>query len=81
LSKGGSSIEAVAVYLRYCHAIGFERLSALLGDVFGVTISEGALANLFKRVGAQQAADVIGAEWWFDFRRHFPFSPSGGSRV
>jgi transposase len=49
-SPFGSSIEAVAVYLRYCHAIGFERLSALFGDVFGVTISEGALANLFKRV-------------------------------
>ncbi len=60
-SPFGSSIEAVAVYLRYCHAIGFERLSALFGDVFGVTISEGALANLFKRVKPRfddQAADI-----------------------
>jgi transposase len=60
-SPFGSSIEALAVYLRYCHAIGFERLSALFGDVFGVTISEGALANLFKRVKPRfddQAADI-----------------------
>ena len=49
-SPFGPSIEALAVYLRYCHAIGFERLAALLGDVFGVRISEGALANLFKRI-------------------------------
>lgn len=60
-SPFGSSIEALAVYLRYCHAIGFERLSALFGDVFGVTISEGALANLFKRVKPRfddQAGDI-----------------------
>ncbi len=49
-SPFGPSIEALAVYLRFGHAVGFERLSALFGDVFGVTISEGALANLFKRV-------------------------------
>ncbi len=49
-SPFGPSVKAVAVYPRYCYAIGFERLSALPGDVFGVTISEGALANLFKRV-------------------------------
>lgn len=42
-------------------AIGFERLSALFGDVFGVTVSEGALANLFKRVrpGFDEQAAVI----------------------
>ena len=48
-SPFGASIEAMAVYLHYCQAIGFERLRALFGDVFGLTISEGALANLFKR--------------------------------
>ncbi|MFQ5985722.1 MAG: IS66 family transposase [Alphaproteobacteria bacterium] len=49
-SPFGPSIEALAVYLRFCHAIGFERLSALFAEVFGVSVSEGALANLFKRV-------------------------------
>ena len=60
-SPFGSSIEALAVYLRYCHAIGCERLSALFGNVFGVTISEGARASLFKRVKPRfndQAGDI-----------------------
>jgi transposase len=49
-SPFGASIAALAVYLRFGHAIGFERLSALFADVFGLDISEGALANLFTRV-------------------------------
>jgi transposase len=40
----------VAVYPHHCQAIGFERLSALFRDIFGLPISEEALANLFKRV-------------------------------
>jgi transposase len=46
----GASIEVLATYLRYTHAVSYERLSALLAQVFGVPISEGALANLFQRV-------------------------------
>ena len=48
-SPFGPSIEALAVYLHHCQAIGFERLSALFHDIFGLSISEGALANLYKR--------------------------------
>ena len=32
-------------------AIGFERLVRLLDEVFGVRISEGAIANLLARAG------------------------------
>jgi transposase len=46
----GASIEGLATYLRYTHAISYERLSALFTQVYGVPISEGALANLFRRV-------------------------------
>ena len=46
----GASIEGLATDLRYTHAIGDERLSALFGQVFGVPISAGALANRFQRV-------------------------------
>ena len=50
----GRSIETLATYLRYSHAISYERLSALFREVFGLSISEGALANLFKkRVGSR----------------------------
>ncbi len=48
-SPFGPSIEALAVYLHHCQAIGFERLAALFRDIFGLPISEGTLANLFKR--------------------------------
>ncbi len=49
----GASIQSLATYLRYTHAIGYERLAALFTQVCGVPISEGALANLFQRVNTR----------------------------
>jgi transposase len=49
----GASIQSLATYLRYTHAISYARLSALFTQVYGVAISEGALANLFKRVNTR----------------------------
>lgn len=46
----GTSIQSLATYLRYTHAISYRRLSALLAQVFGLRISEGGLANLFQLV-------------------------------
>jgi transposase len=46
----GTTIQSLATYLRYTHAISYERLAALFTQVFGLDISEGALANLFQRV-------------------------------
>jgi len=46
----GASVQRLATYLRYTHAISYERLSALLSQVFGLDISEGGLANLFQVV-------------------------------
>jgi transposase len=46
----GASSEGLATSLRYTHAISDERLAALFAQVYGVPISEGALANLFQRV-------------------------------
>jgi transposase len=46
----GTSIERLATYLRYTHAISYRRLSAFFAEVCRVPISEGALANLFQRV-------------------------------
>jgi transposase len=48
-SPFGQSIAALAVYPHYAQAIGLERLAALLGDIFGLAISEGALSNLLAR--------------------------------
>ena len=49
-SPYGESVQGLVTYLRYIHAISYERLSALLEQFFGLPISEGALANLFWRI-------------------------------
>lgn len=61
-SPYGSSIAAMALYLRYTHAIGYERLSGLFEHLFGLRISEGALANLFQRLKPrfdEQVAEIL----------------------
>lgn len=49
-SPFGKSVDLMASYLRYCHAISYERLSGLFDEMFSLEISEGALSNLFKRL-------------------------------
>ena len=49
-SPFGQSITAlVVVYLHYAHAIGLERLCALMAEMFALTISEGAISNMLAR--------------------------------
>ncbi len=43
------NIIALAIYLRFTHAISYRRLSRLLAEVFGLAISEGALDAAFQR--------------------------------
>jgi len=47
-SPFGASIQALATYYRYTHAISYERLSRMFADLYNLLISEGALANLFQ---------------------------------
>jgi transposase len=46
----GSSVEAIATYQRYAHSISYNRLSSMFKEIYQLDISEGGLANLFKRV-------------------------------
>ena len=55
-SPFGKSIEAIAVYLHYAQAIGIERLRLVFGELFGLSISEGALCNILARAQAPLAA-------------------------
>ena len=55
-SPFGKSVEALVVYLHYAQAIGLERLRCVLGELFGLTISEGALSNILARAQAPLAA-------------------------
>lgn len=58
----GASIQSLATYLRYTHAISYERLSALFAQVLGLDISEGGLAHLFQGVKGrldQRVAEIL----------------------
>ncbi|MFI4982897.1 MAG: IS66 family transposase, partial [Nevskiales bacterium] len=48
-SPFGQSIAALVVYLHYAHAIGMERLAMLMDELFGLSISEGAISNILAR--------------------------------
>jgi len=48
-SPFGHSIAALVVYLHYAHAIGMERLARLMGELFSLSISEGAISNILAR--------------------------------
>jgi transposase len=47
-SPFGANLRALVIYLRYTHGIAFERLARLLHDLYGLTISEGALINMLN---------------------------------
>ena len=47
-SPYGPSIQGLLATLRFQHAISYQRLSAVMNDVFHVPISEGAISNGFK---------------------------------
>jgi len=47
-SPFGPNLRAFVLYLRFGQAIPFERLARLLRDLFGLEISEGALAKLLQ---------------------------------
>ena len=51
-SPFGPGLQALILHLHVTQAIGFERLVRLMEEVFGVTISEGAIANILARAEA-----------------------------
>lgn len=48
-SPFGPSIMAMLAYLHHHHAVGYDRLSRLMAELFGLGISEGAIANALRR--------------------------------
>ena len=45
----GPRIHALAIYLKSLQALSYERLQRLFDDLFGLTVSQGALMNMFAR--------------------------------
>jgi transposase len=58
-SPFGPGIAALVLHLHITQAIGFERLVKLMDEVFGVTLSEGAVANILARA---EAPMIVAAE-------------------
>jgi transposase len=59
-SPYGNRIAALVTTLRYGHGISYSRMQELMGEVFGLEISEGAIANLLLRVRDQLQSEVSG---------------------
>jgi transposase len=57
-SPFGPGLSALIIHLHVTQAIGFQRLVRLMAEVFGVTISEGAIANILARAQAPLIAAV-----------------------
>jgi transposase len=57
-SPFGPGIGALILHLHITQTVSFERLTRLMAEVFGLTISEGAIANILARAGAPLLAAV-----------------------
>ena len=55
-SPFGPGLSALIIHLHVTQAISFQRLVWLMAEVFGVTISEGAIANILARAQAPLVA-------------------------
>jgi transposase len=63
-SPFGPGLAALVLHLHVTQAIGFERLAQVMDEVFGITISEGAIANMLARAEGPlaRAAEQIAEE-------------------
>src|SRR6266851_2912641 len=55
-SPFGPDLTALILHLHVTQAIGFERLGLRLDEVFGIRLSEGAIANMLARAGTPLTA-------------------------
>ena len=59
-SPFGPRLMALITTMRYSHGISYSRMKQMLADVFGLTISEGGIANVLSRVKTKLAPEVEG---------------------
>lgn len=55
-SPFGPGIRTLLMYLHHSHHISFERLSRIMGELFDLKVSEGAVANIFQRFTGSMVA-------------------------
>ena len=54
----GARLQSVIVYLKHTHHLSYERMEQVLLDVFGVSLSQGAIDNCLRRAGTAAAPTV-----------------------
>ena len=54
----GPRIASIVTYLRYGHAVSYQRLRQLMAELYGLSLSEGAIANLLRRTQAALTAPI-----------------------
>ncbi|HWE20344.1 MAG TPA: IS66 family transposase [Hyphomicrobiaceae bacterium] len=52
----GPTVTSIVAYLHGCQMVGYKRLTEVCQGLFGLTISQGAIANMLARVGETMAA-------------------------
>ena len=57
-SPFGNRIAALVTTMRYSHGISYSRMQQMLSEVFGLDLSQGAIANVLSRVKGQLQAEV-----------------------
>ncbi len=57
-SPFGDRIAALVTTMRYSHGISYNRMQQMMKEVFGLEISEGAIANILSRVKGQLDSEV-----------------------
>jgi transposase len=57
-SPFGANLRALVIHLRFTQGIAFGRLARLLHDLYGLTISEGALVNMLEAAAPAFAAQT-----------------------
>ncbi len=55
----GTRVRALLLYWHHSHHIGFARLAQMMAELFGLKISEGAIANAFRGAEASMAAECV----------------------
>ncbi len=54
----GARLQSVIVYLKHTHHLSYERMEQVLREVFGVSLSQGAIDNCLRRAGTAAAPAV-----------------------
>lgn len=63
-SPFGTSVQVMLAYLHHHHAVAYDRLGRLMAELFGLEISEGAIANALRRAAKPlaRASEMIAAK-------------------